>query len=54
MFNEAKDVVFFSGCDQGVVMIEGLYGWLGYENVKASFNCIGRNVVMSVYSGSRV
>jgi hypothetical protein len=53
MFNEANDVVFFSGCDQGVVMIEGLYGRLGYKNVNASLDCIGRDVVMSAYTGSR-
>ena len=53
MFNEANDIVFFSSCDQSVVMIEGLYGRLGYKNVDASFNCIERNVVMSIYTGSR-
>lgn len=54
MFDEANDVVFFRGCDQAVVMIEGLYGGLGYKNVNAPFNRIGRNVVMSIYTGSRV
>jgi len=29
-------------------MIEGLYGGLGYKNVNAPFNRIGRNVVMSI------
>lgn len=54
MFDEANDVVFFRGCDQSVVMIEGLYGRLGYKNVNAPLNCIGRDVVMSIYTGSRV
>lgn len=53
MFDEAKDVVFSSCCDQSVVMIEGLNGRLGYKNVNASLNCIERNVVMSIYTGSR-
>lgn len=48
MFDEAEDVVFFSGCDQSVVMIEGLYGRLGYQNVNASLNGIGRDIVMSI------
>lgn len=47
MFDEANDVVFSSGCDQSVVMIEGLYGRLGYKNMNSSLNCIGRDVVMS-------
>ena len=54
MFNEANDLVFFCGRNQSVVMIEGLYGGLGYKNVNAPLNCIGRDVVMSVYTGSRV
>ena len=48
MFDEADDVVFFCGRDQSVVMIEGLYGRLGYKNVDAPFNCIGRDIVMSI------
>ena len=48
MFDEADDVVFFSCCDQRVVMIEGLHGWLGYQNVYASLNGIGRDLVMSI------
>lgn len=54
MFDEAKDIVFLSSCDQSVVMIEGLYSWLGYQNVNASLDCIGCDVVMSIYYGLRV
>jgi hypothetical protein len=53
MFNEAKDVVFLRGCDQIIVMIEGLYGRLGYQNMNASLDCIRRDVVMSIYTGLR-
>lgn len=48
MFDEADEVVFLSGRDQSVVMIEGLYGGLGYQNVDASLNGIGRDIVMSI------
>ena len=48
MFDEADDIVFFSGCDQSVVMIEGLDGRLGYQNMYLSFNGIGRDLVMSI------
>ena len=55
MFDEADDVVFFGGSDQGVVMIEGLYGRLGYQNVNAPVGGIGGDVVMGIYTvGSRV
>ena len=48
MFDEANDVVFFCGCDQSVVMIEGLHGRFSYQNVNASFNGIGCDIVMSI------
>jgi len=48
MFDEADDVVFSCGCDQSVVMIEGLDGRLGYQNVYASLNGIRRDIVMSI------
>jgi len=48
MFDEADDVVFFCCCDQGVVMIEGFHGRLGYQNVNASLNGIGCDIVMSI------
>ena len=48
MFDEADDVVFFGGSDQGVVMIEGLYGRLGYQNVDAPVGGIGGDVVMGI------
>lgn len=54
MFDEANDVVFFRSRDQSVVMIECLYGRLGYKNVNAPLNCIGRDFVMSIWTGSRV
>jgi len=53
MFDEADDVVFFGGCDQSVVMIEGFHGRLGYQNVDAPLDGVGRDIVMSIYSGSR-
>jgi hypothetical protein len=48
VFDEADDVVFFRGCDQSVVMIEGLDGRLGYQDVYASLNGIGSDIVMSI------
>lgn len=48
MFDEADDVVFFCGCDQSVVMIEGLHGRLGYKDMNASLNGIGCDIVMSI------
>jgi len=48
MFYEADDVVFFGGYDQGVVMIEGFHSWLSYQNVDASRDGVGRDIVMSI------
>ena len=47
-FDEADHVVLFCGSDQSLVMIEGLHGWFGYQNMDASLDGIGRDVVVGV------
>ena len=47
-FDEADNVVLFCGCDQRLVMIEGLHGRFGYQHVDASLDGIGRDVVVGI------
>ena len=45
-FDEADNVVLFCGYNQNLVMIEGLHGRFGYQNMDASLDGIGRDVIV--------
>ena len=47
-FDEADDVVLFCGCDQSLVVIEDLHGRFGYQNMDASLDSIGCDVVVGI------
>ena len=47
-FDEADNVVLFCGCDQSLVMIEGLDGRFGYQNMDASLDGVGCDVIVGI------
>ena len=45
-FDEADNVVLFCGRDQCLVMIKGLHGRLGYQDVDTSLDGVGRDGIV--------